>query len=189
MPYTEIAKNLMLDALSAAITHVGLFQAGSGKSVTSSGANFTCTSHGYSVGDLVAFSGLTGGTGLVAGDPYFIKTTPDANTFTIATKPSGATVTPGTNVSSGTVKKYTELSGGSPAYARKSIAYAAAALGVADDTTNGAVIDVPACTVDAVGEFTALTSGNLETFATVTPEVFAGQGTYSVTDSKNDLNK
>lgn len=195
MPYTELAKNLMLDALKGTnpttpITHVGLLQADSAKTVTSSGSTFTTGSaHGCSVGDIVVFSGLTGGSGLVAGDVYFVLSIPTSTTLTVGTKPGGSAVTPSTNVSAGTLTRYAEISGGSPAYARKNIAYATAAGGVQDDTTNGAVVDVPACTVNAVGEWSASTAGTLLTFATVTPEVFAAQGTYTVTDSKNDLNK
>lgn len=194
MAYTELAKNLMLDALKGTnpttpITHVGLLQADSGLTgLTSSGSTITKTSHGYSVNDLVVFSALTGGAGLVAGDVYFV-TAVTTNTFTVGTKPGGTAVTPTTNLTAGTVTRYVEISGGSPAYARKAIAYAAAAGGIADDSTNGAVIDVPACTVNAVGEWSASTAGTLLTFATVTAEVFAAQGTYTVTDSKNDLNK
>ena len=196
MPYTELAKNLMLDALKGTnpttpITHVGLLQADAAKTgVTSSGSTFTTTAaHGWSIGDLVIPSALTGGTGIVSGDPYFVLTVPTSTTFTIGTKPSGATLTPSTALTAGTFTRYVEISGGSPAYARKAIAYAAAALGVADDSTNGAVVDVPASTVNAVGEWSASTAGTLLTFATVTAEVFASQGTYTVTDSKNDLNK
>lgn len=195
MPYTELAKNVMLDALckgtspALSITHAGLLQAATAlTSVSSSSSTFTKTSHGLSVGDLIVFSSMTGGTGITAGATYFVLTAPDANTFTIGTKPSGATLTPSVALSAGTVTKYTEISGGSPAYARKAIAFAVAALGLSDDSTNGAVFDVPACTVDAIGEYSASTSGSLLTFTIVTPVTFAGQDTATLTDSKNDLN-
>ena len=193
MPYTELAKNLMLDALkgTGGITHVGLLQADAGLTgLTSSGDTITKASHGYSVGDIVVFSALTGGAGLVAGDVYFVVNVPSSSTFKVGTKPGGTAVTPSSNLTAGTVTRYVEISGGSPAYTRKAIAYSAAAGGVADDSTNGAILDVPGgANVDAVGEWSALTAGTLLVFATVTREPFAAQGTYTVTDSKNDLNR
>lgn len=192
--FSEAAKNLMLDALKGTnpttpITHVGLLQAGSAlTSVTSSGDTFTKTSHGLSIGNLIAFSSLSGGSGLTAGAPYYVSAVPDANTFKVSGLSGGSAITPATNVSSATVKKYTEISGGSPAYARKSITYAAASSGTQDDSTNGITFDIPAgANVDAVAEYSALTLGTLLTFEIVTQEVYSGQGTYTVTDSKNRI--
>lgn len=197
MPYTTAAKNVMLDAIdrgtapSLSISHVGAFQADAGKALTTpfgvaSTDTFTCTAHGYSNGDLVLLSGLTGGTGLVAGRAYFVIGS-TANTFQLALTVGGSAVDFTSDVTAGTVTRLVEISGGSPAYARKAIAYAAAASGISDDSTNGAVIDVPACTVSHLGMFSAVTAGTLLAFGSVTPEVFAAQGTYTVTDAKLDL--
>ena len=75
----------------------------------------------------------------------------------------------------------TEVTGGSPAYARKAITWAAASSG--SKALNGTmpVFDVPACTVMAVGLCTALTAGTQHVVDDVTSEVFAAQGTYTVT--------
>lgn len=56
---------------------------------------FTLTSHGLSVGDAVVFTSLTGGAVdvLQTDTLYYVRTAPDANTFTISTKPGGAAVT------------------------------------------------------------------------------------------------
>ena len=82
-----------------------------------------------------------------------------------------------------------ELSGGSPAYARKAVAWNAATGGAMDDSTNGAVFDVPAgATVAFVGLWDALTNGNFLGYADVTDEAFAAQGTYTLTDADLDLN-
>ena len=49
-----------------------------------------------------------------------------------------------------------EISGGSPAYARKAIAWNSAASGSMDDSTNGVELDVPAgTTVSYVGLWSA----------------------------------
>lgn len=81
-----------------------------------------------------------------------------------------------------------EISGGSPAYARKAIAWGSAASGAMDDSTNGAEFDVPSgTTVSYVGLWSASTAGTFYGFADVTDEVFASQGTYTVTDADISL--
>lgn len=195
MPYSTAGKNLMLDALKGTnpttpITHAGLATKQANKSITATASDdtFTSSTHGYANGDLVVLSGLTGGSGLVASYPYFVigQTT---NTFQVSQTSGGAAVNFTTDVTVGTVNKVAELTGGSPAYARKSIAFASAALGVIDDTTNGAVFDVAAASVVDYATFhSASTSGTLLAIAAVTSESFAAQGTYTLTDAKLDLN-
>lgn len=198
MPYTTAAKNLMLNALKGTspatpVTHIGLLDADAGKAVTSVASTdiFTSTAHGYSAGDLVVFSGLTGGTGIRTGYPYFvIATNLAANTFSVSETPGGSIADHTTNVTAGTVTRLTELSGGSPAYARVAIAFNNAANGSMDDSTNGAALNVPAsATVDYVSFHSASTSGTLLAVVAVSPpEAFASQGTYTVTDADMDLN-
>jgi len=195
MPLTTTAKNQALDAILRGVvppnpvTHVGAFTSQTGKAVTATtGGVFTSTAHGFAAGDLVVFSGLTGGTGLRAGYPYFvIATNLAANTFSVSDVPGGGIVTMTSALTAGTVNRLVELSGGSPAYARKAIAFAAAASGLGDDSTNGAIIDVPGGTsVDWLGLFSAVTAGVLVALDQVTTETFAAQGTYTVTDAKVD---
>lgn len=82
-----------------------------------------------------------------------------------------------------------EVSGGSPAYARVAIAFNAASAGSMDDSTNGAVFNVPAgTTVTHVGFWSASTSGTWLAYDDVTSETFAAQGTYTITDADLDLN-
>ena len=83
-----------------------------------------------------------------------------------------------------------ELTGGSPAYARQEIAFNAPSGGSMDDSTNGAEFDVPASTTVAyVGFWSAATSGTfLASKQLASSEVFAGQGTYTLTDADLDLN-
>lgn len=195
MPYTVTGKNLMLDALrgtnpGAAITHVGLLTKGANiTAVTSTGSpdTFTKTAHGLANGDVIVFSAITGGTGLTAGFPYFVITAA-ANTFQIALTSGGTAVDLSADLTTATVNKLTEISGGAPAYARKVIAFAAAAASLIDDSTNGAVVDVPAgAVVDYHAFYSAVTAGTLQAIDDVTQETFAAQGTYTVTDTKMDL--
>lgn len=80
-----------------------------------------------------------------------------------------------------------EISGGSPAYARKACTWNPAASGSMDNS-NTPVFDVPpATTVAYVGFWSALTNGIFYGSADVTDEVFAGQGTYTLTDADLDL--
>ena len=81
-----------------------------------------------------------------------------------------------------------ELTGGTPAYARKAIAWNAASGGSMDDSTNGVVFDVAAgSTVAWISGWNA--AGTVRYFKKqVTTEVFGGQGTYTVTDADLDLN-
>jgi hypothetical protein len=81
-----------------------------------------------------------------------------------------------------------EITGGTPAYARKAIAWNAAASGSMDDSTNGVVFDIPASTTVAwVSGWN--TAGTVRYFKKqVTSEAFAAQGTYTITDADLDLN-
>jgi hypothetical protein len=79
-----------------------------------------------------------------------------------------------------------EVSGGS--YARAAIAFNAASGGSMDDSTNGAVINIPAgTTVTHIGFWSASSAGTFLGYADVTDEVFAGAGTYTVTDADLDI--
>lgn len=76
-----------------------------------------------------------------------------------------------------------EISGGSPAYARKAITWNAASGGALDNNANP-VFDVPASTTVAhVGLWSAVTAGTFYGSMDVTDEVFAAQGTYTLTDA------
>lgn len=81
-----------------------------------------------------------------------------------------------------------EVSGGSPAYARKSLTWSAAASG-SKAISNAPVHDVPAgVTVTHVGLWDAVTAGNWLGYVDVTDEVFAAQGTYTTTAGSLNLN-
>jgi hypothetical protein len=76
-----------------------------------------------------------------------------------------------------------EVTGGSPAYARQPCAWGAASGGNID-LTGTEVFDIPAgTTVRRVGFWTAVTGGTYYGDAELTDEVYAGQGTYTLTDA------
>jgi len=174
--------HLALDALNAA-DFVALMTKGANKSITATASTdkVNATAHGYSNGDVVRFTGLTGGTGLVNGQPYFVVGAA-TNDFQVAHTSGGSAIDITVDYSAGTVNKYTEISGGSPAYARKSSTWNAAA-GRNLDNSNAPVFDVPAAAVvDAVAGNDSSTAGTWLTIFDVTQETFGAQGTYTVND-------
>ena len=197
MPYTAAGKNLMLNALrgtnpTTPITHVGLFDESAALTgVTGVAATdiFTKIAHGLANGDLVVLRSLTGGTGLFNEFPYYVIGVV-GDTFQLSQVSAGSAVNFTTDVTSVSVVKLVEISGGSPAYARKAIAFAAPVDGLMDDSTNGAVFDCPAgAVVNYAGSFSAVTAGTLLCIDPVTEETFGAQGQYTLTDEKLDLNQ
>lgn len=191
MPYTVLGKNAMLDALGVLITFAGLLTATAKTGVTGVASTDTLTKvgHGFANGDLVLVSLLVAeGVGLFNNVPYFVRDVA-GNDFKLAETPGGAAINFTSDIVDCTVTKYVEISGGAPAYARKAIAWTASAIGVMDDSTNGATFDVPAAgVVDAVGFYSAATAGTIYAIDPVVQEVFGAQGTYTNTDDDLDLN-
>jgi hypothetical protein len=79
-----------------------------------------------------------------------------------------------------------ESTGGSPAYARKALTWSAAS-GGSKAISNSPVFDVPASTISYVGMWDSSTSGTYYGHWDVTDEVFAAQGTYTVTSGSVSL--
>jgi hypothetical protein len=81
-----------------------------------------------------------------------------------------------------------EVTGGSPAYARQAVGFAASASG--EKTLDGNYsFDVPASTISYIGFWNNVSAGTFYGSGALTPEVFAGQGIYTVTAAtKLDLN-
>ena len=80
----------------------------------------------------------------------------------------------------------TEVTGGNPAYARKAITWAGANAGSMAANGTLPAFDVPVCTVKGVGLLIA--AGTKWVTINVTDEVFAAQGTYTITAGTLDLN-
>jgi HK97 family phage prohead protease len=69
----------------------------------------TSAAHGFSNGDAIVFTALTGGTGVTAGQVYWvIADTLAAQTFKFSATPGGAAVDFSTNITAGTVAKVTD---------------------------------------------------------------------------------
>jgi hypothetical protein len=72
----------------------------------------TATAHGFAVGDRVLFPTLTGGSGLTAATtPYYVKTVPSADTFTVSATVGGATAGFTTDITDGSVRLYENIGG------------------------------------------------------------------------------
>jgi hypothetical protein len=81
-----------------------------------------------------------------------------------------------------------EVAGGSPAYARKAAAWAAASGGSVALAATLPVFDVPAgTTVKYVGLWSALTTGTFYGAWDVTDEAYVAQGTYTVASGSVSL--
>lgn len=196
--WLEDALKIMLDCAmdgdspALSVTHVGAYDAGTAlTSVTGLASTdvFTKTSHGMADGTVVKLTSLSGGAGLNVNKWYFVRDQ-TANTFKLTPVSGGTAVDYTTDVTSVTVTPYLEISGGG--YARVAIAFNAAASdpngATIDDSTNGAVITIPAgATVDAISGHSASSAGTLLFLDDVTPESFAGAGTYTVTDVDGSL--
>ena len=83
-----------------------------------------------------------------------------------------------------------EVSGGTPAYARKAIAWNAAASGSMDDSTNGVDFDIPGGGTTPSWISGWNTAGTVRYFKKLlpNPETFANQGVLRITDADLDLN-
>ena len=80
-----------------------------------------------------------------------------------------------------------EVAGGSPAYARKAIAWDAASGGAMNSPTDP-VFDIPAATTVSWLSFWNTAGTVRYAKKDVTDEVFGAQGTYTLTDTDFDLN-
>lgn len=191
MAFSDAGNNAMLNALGALATHVGMFTGATaltGVTGVSATDVLTKATHGLSDGVVVVFTSLTGGAGLKTLKPYYVRDM-SGDTFKLAGVSGGAALDFTSTITDATLQKITEWTGGSPAYARVAIAFASAALGVLDDSTNGAAFNAPAGAKSTyVGFFSASTAGTLYAVDDLTEETFVGQGTYNLTDAKMNLN-
>lgn len=100
--------------------------------------------------------------------------------FTVGDFASLHTADPGTTGAS-------EASGGSPAYARKSITWSAAASG-SKASSNSPVFDVPAGTYGWFGVWSAVSGGTFKGGGALSAsEVYAAQGTYTLTTATGTI--
>lgn len=187
--FTDYGLNAMLNGsgFAGTATYAGLLVAAAAKTGTATASTdvISSTSHGYSNGDVVIFTTLTGGSGLTLNRPYYVVNQA-TSTFQVAKSAGGTVVDITSDYSTINVKKLTEVSGGSPAYARKGLTWTTAAAGTIGISSTYA-FDVPAGTVDAVGFYNASSSGTLLAGHVGTQEVFGAQGTYTLTSAPMTL--
>lgn len=79
-----------------------------------------------------------------------------------------------------------EVTGGAPAYARKAITWSGASSG-SKSASNQPVFDVPACSISYVGYWSAITGGTFYGSSTITTEVYAAAGQYTLTSDTLSL--
>jgi hypothetical protein len=190
--YTMLGKHLMLNAMKAAATHIGIFAGEALTACTASAASntFTKPAHGLVVGQPVMLQGLSAGEGdgLFNNIPYYILSIA-GNDFKLCDIPGGAEIDFGSDSPDLTVIKFTELVGGAPAYARKPVTWDNPAIGNVDNTDPNILFDIPAGnTVLAAGAFDAAVGGNMLMLDMIPPEAFGGQGIYDATDADFHLN-
>jgi len=82
-----------------------------------------------------------------------------------------------------------EISGGSPAYARKAIAWNPASGGSLDSSIQPVFDIPPGTTITHVGFWTAESGGEWKVSALLVNESWINQGTYTLLDMDLDLNK
>lgn len=89
--------------------HRALGSAEGGKACTGDAPTDVITSatHGYANGNLVRFSAMTGGAGLVAGTHYYVRDA-TTSTFKVSLAPSGPVVDITTNLTVGTVTRFVD---------------------------------------------------------------------------------
>lgn len=167
---------------------VGLFTRAAAKAVTSETTKIIkLTAHGFATGDIIVFTTLNGGAGLVVGRPYFVKEV-TVNSFELTQEKGGTTTEAWTTevIATSEVGKITEISGGAPAYKRVASGFAAALVSKSEDTTTR-TLNVPASTVNYVTYHTLETAGSPVLLCSVTQEVISAQATYQVTNGTIDL--
>src|SRR5436305_1236486 len=101
----DLARGLALGLSKAAVQ---LASTAVACTFTDAGDLVGLTAHGFSVGDVVVFPSKVTTTGLTINTRYFVKTVPDANSFTISATSGGSTVALTTD-GTGTVLKAREV--------------------------------------------------------------------------------
>lgn len=109
---TDAAFVTAVEAASGTTTYAARGILGADVSLSTSAASddiIDATGHGFSVGDAVVFTALSGGTGLTAGRVYWVTSTSfGANTFRVASTPGGAAIGFTADITAGTVAKVTD---------------------------------------------------------------------------------
>lgn len=101
----DLARGLQFGMAKAAIQ---IASTAAAVTFTDAGDLVGLTAHGFAVGDVVVFPTIVTTTGATVNTPYFVKTVPDANSFTVSATSGGSTLALTTN-GTGTVIRAREL--------------------------------------------------------------------------------
>jgi hypothetical protein len=194
MPWTGEQKNIAQNASwHTTARWVGAMEAAAAAAVEAStaGTKIKKTANGLANGNVVYFSVLSGGAGLVALRPYYVVGAA-TNEFEVSLTEGGAAVSFTTELKAASEYiKLTELSGGS--YARIETKFEAATEGKTEDTTAHA-LKIPAGKTINAEAYNEAVSGVgaakhwLGFSILTTPEKYGSEGTYEVKSSESNMN-
>jgi hypothetical protein len=194
MPWTGEQKTIALNAAwHTTARWVGAMEASAAAAVEAStaGTKIKKTANGLANGNVVYFSVLSGGAGLVALRPYYVVGAA-TNEFEVSLIEGGAAVSFTTELKAASEYiKLTEMTGGS--YARIETKFELAAEGKAEDTTEHALKIPAGKTINAEGYNEAASGvGSAKHWlgfsVLTTPEKYGSEGTYTVKSSESDMN-
>lgn len=194
MPCTGELKTIAMNAAwHTTARWVGAMEAAAAVAVEASaiGSKIKKTAHGLKNGNVIYFSVLSGGAGLVALRPYYVIEEA-ANEFAVSLIEGGAAVSFTTELKAASEYiKLTEMSGGS--YARIETKFELAAEGKTEDITEHA-LKIPAGKTINAEAYNEAVSGVgaakhwLGFSILTTPEKYGSEGTYTVKSSESDMN-
>jgi hypothetical protein len=145
------------------------------------------TAHGYNTGDVIVFKTLTGGTGLVAGRPYYVIKN-STSEFEVAWTKALAEASTGIEFSveikeAGTeIFKIVEHTGAKTK--RKETAFGAIVNGTCEDTTAHEIEATSAVTISWGMYWTAETNGELIAVSEIAEKTLAEADIYKLTNGK-----
>jgi len=193
MPCTGEAKNVGLNAMwHNSVRWIGAYSSSVATAVEASVAGKQIKkAQSLKNGNVVYFSVLSGGAGLVALRPYYVIGENAAH-FEVSLTEGGTAVEFTTELkASSEYIVLTEMSGG--AYARKETNFGAAAEGKTEDVTAHSLKIPAGKTISAEGYWETETGQGvgkklLGISVLTTPEAFGAEGTYEVKSSEADMN-
>jgi hypothetical protein len=193
-PATGECKNIGLNAMwHTTARWVGAMTASAAVAVEGSaiGHKVKKTAHGLKNGEVIYFSVVSGGAGVVALRPYYVIEEA-ANEFGISLTEGGSAVSWTTELKSASEYiKLTEMSGGG--YKRIETKFEAAAEGKTEDTTEHSIKIPAGKTINAEGYNEAESGAGankhwLGFSVLTTAETYGSEGTYVVKSSESDMN-
>jgi len=189
MPLTGEAANIALNALWHTTNRfVGAASLAAATAVENSAAGTVIKkANALSNGNVLYFSVLSGGTGLVALRPYYVVGRTSTQFELARTKGGPAIAFTSELKAASEYVVVTEMSGGG--YKRIETAFGAAAGGQVEDTTEHALKIPAGKTIGAEVYFEGESTGELLGISILaTPELYGSEGTYTVKSSESDLN-